>query len=149
MRAWRLFVPVLVVLAGCSGSSKSGTNVEAASGATTTVATTRPAPTVSSTTVTTTATNSAAGTVCQTVTFSPTSDEIAKDITAYGMPCADAEAFIRKAAAPLGPEGLSHVESDGFACVQTSSQIGHAFPFTTYSCTNGTKKITFTRTRAG
>jgi hypothetical protein len=84
--------------------------------------------------------------VCNDVGFSPNSDNLASTIVATGVPCPEAEAFVRKVGGPLGPiNGLPRVEADGFVCERTS-QDERGLPSATYVCTSGSKRITFVRT---
>lgn len=93
-----------------------------------------------------TGSNAPSATVCKDVGFSPNTDNLASDIVATGIPCAEAEAFVRKVGGPLGPiNGLPRTESDGFVCERTSQQEA-GLPSATYVCTSGSRRITFVRT---
>ena len=147
MKRWRLILPILLVLAGCADTTgNDSANVEAASVTTTTIAAAQPAVTAPSPTG---APSAAApvGARCQgTVEFPPTADDVATDIVAYGIACTDAVEVVRHVGAPLGPgNGLPQASADGFTCLRTSQQVGHAFPWATYDCTRGTDRITFSR----
>lgn len=84
---------------------------------------------------------------CQDVGFTPNSDNVAADIVAYGLPCAEAEAVVRKVGGPLGPiNGAPRGEADGFTCRRTSQTEGRGLPMATYECTRGSQRITFERT---
>lgn len=87
----------------------------------------------------------AATTACQTVGFTPNSDDAASSIVARNMPCSEAEALVRKVAQPLGYDGPTTAEADGFRCVRTG-QDDEALTRAFYECTNGSKQVTFTRT---
>lgn len=138
MKSRLLLLGLFLVLAGCADRAETDSaTVEAASVTTTTIIAAQPAV------------GSPSGSHCQTVTFPPTSDEIASDMVAYGVPCAEAEEVVRKVGGPLGPEGPVQSEADGFTCVRTSVQIGHSFPVATYECKRGSDRITFSRTTAG
>ncbi|MGI8810555.1 MAG: hypothetical protein ACR2KK_22440 [Acidimicrobiales bacterium] len=83
---------------------------------------------------------------CQDVGFTPNTDDVVADIVAYGLPCAEAEAVVRKVAKPLGPlTGAPRGEADGFTCVRTSESEGRGLPSAEYECRRGGQKITFTR----
>jgi hypothetical protein len=84
--------------------------------------------------------------VCEDVGFSPASDNLASDITAYGPSCAEAEAVVREVGGPLGPiNGAARGEAGGFTCVRTG-QDDIGLPSATYECTRGSHRITFVRT---
>lgn len=84
--------------------------------------------------------------LCNDVGFTPNSDNVASSIVATGIPCAEAEAFVRKVGGPLGPiNGLPRTESDGFVCERTSQEEA-GLPSATYVCTSGSRRITFVRT---
>lgn len=84
---------------------------------------------------------------CADVVFSPNSENAASDIVAYGLPCSEAEAVVRKVAGPFGPvNGAARGEADGFTCVRTSQFDGMGLPSAKYECTRGSQRITFTRT---
>lgn len=102
-------------------------------GATATTATT-------STTSTTQATQR-----CANVGFTPNSDDVASDIVAIGLSCAEAEAVVRVVAAPLSATGPARSEGAGFTCVLTGRST-EALESATYECTSGTRRITFRRT---
>lgn len=85
-------------------------------------------------------------TPCADVVFSPNSENMAGDVVAEGLPCSDAEAFIRSVGGPLGPvNGPARVEKEGFVCVRTS-RGDDGLPTSVYECTSGAKRITFVRT---
>jgi hypothetical protein len=82
---------------------------------------------------------------CRNVGFTPNSDDVASSIVAWNMPCSDAEALVRKVGEPLGFNGDASARADGFRCVRTG-QEDRALTMATYTCTNGPKRVTFTRT---
>ena len=83
---------------------------------------------------------------CVEVAFSPNSDNVAGQITATGMDCAEGEALVRRAGAQLGPvSGTARLEVDGFVCVRTALS-DRGLPSADYECTSGSKKVTFHRT---
>jgi len=146
MKRSLLIVALLVVLAGCGDEAKTesaGAGAGAQATPTTTATTLPPTTTTVAATTTT-----VAGNKCQNVTFPPT-DEIATNIMAYGIPCADAEAFVKRVGQPLGPEGPAQATVEGFTCQRTSIAVTHSFDVGTYDCKNGAQRITFGRTRAG
>lgn len=134
MKRWGILLALLAVLAGCSDSAES------TSAGTTTSTAAKSVVVVESPGATT-----PAGSRCQPVVFPPTADDVAKDIVAYGLPCAEAESVVADAGGPLGPDRADRAEADGFTCVQTSSQVGHGYPWATYDCTRGGQRITFAR----
>lgn len=84
---------------------------------------------------------------CQNVGFTPNSDDVAGDIMAYGLPCTEAEAVVRKVAGPFGPfSGAAQGEADGFTCRRTAQRDGPGLPSADYECTRGSQRITFSRT---
>jgi hypothetical protein len=138
------------LLGACGGDDEEGDR-----GASTTVATTAtvaPTTTVTSGASTTRAgqgnptTTSAATTLnCQTVAFTPNSEDAASSVTATGVSCAEAEAFVRVAGARTSSGGPAQVRVEGYRCVlvrSTQEPLPQAF----YECTNGARKITFVRT---
>lgn len=95
----------------------------------------------------TTSTTSATQTTqrCGNVGFTPNSDDVASDIVATGLSCAEAEAVVRVVAAPLSATGPARSEGAGFTCVLTGRST-EALESATYECTSGTRRITFRRT---
>ena len=84
---------------------------------------------------------------CANVGFAPNTDNVAGDIVAVGLGCAEAEALVRKVGAQVGSIGPpARVEADGFECVRTSQYEGMGLPSATFTCTSGAKKVTFVRT---
>jgi hypothetical protein len=103
-------------------------------------------PSVATTTTTTSTTAAAPTTVsCETVAFTPNSEDAASSITATGLDCDEAEAFVRIAGAQTSSGGPREVEVDGYRCVQTST-TEDPLPQAAYECTSGDKTITFVRT---
>ena len=86
-----------------------------------------------------------AGTPCANVGFTPNSDDVASSIVAFGMGCPEAEALVAKVARPLGFDAAATAEADGFRCVRTGQEDRY-LPMAFYECTDGAKRITFTRT---
>jgi hypothetical protein len=84
---------------------------------------------------------------CADVGFAPNTDNVASDIVATGLDCAQAEALVRKAGAQLrSVGGPSRLDVDGFECVRTGQSDGPGLPSSTFACTSGVKKVTFLRT---
>ena len=82
---------------------------------------------------------------CDDVAFEPNSENSAYNIVATGISCADAEAFVRRIGAPLGPvNGAARVEAEGFTCARVSESIG-PLPTASYECGRGETRITFDR----
>jgi hypothetical protein len=83
---------------------------------------------------------------CVDVAFSSNSDNVAGQIMATGMDCAEAEGLVRKAGAQLGPvTGAARLDVDGFVCVRTA-RSDRGLPSADYECTSGSKRVTFHRT---
>lgn len=82
---------------------------------------------------------------CFDVGFTPNSDNVAGQIMATGLTCAEAEAFVRKVGVQArSVDGPARLEMDGFVCVRTrQSDLG--LPAADYECTSGAKKVTFHR----
>ena len=99
-------------------------------------------PTTQATTTTTAA--AAATQKCKTVAFTPNSEDAASDITATGLSCTEAEAFVRVAGQRTSAGGPAQVNVEGYRCVQTDSQED-PLPRSTYECENAGKKVTFVR----
>ena len=81
---------------------------------------------------------------CQSVGFTPNSEDGAFDVMATGLSCADAEAFVRNAGARTSSGGPPSVTVDGYRCVLTRSERD-PLPQAFYECTNGSRKVTFVR----
>jgi hypothetical protein len=129
----------LFVEAGCGG----GDQATSAGAAPTTASTAR--ATATSTTLGSTTTTAPP---CAKVSFSSNPDDVASDIKATGLGCADAEALVRKVGPQVsGVDGPSRVEADGFVCVRTSARSGdHGPGSSVFACTSGATKVTFVRT---
>ena len=82
---------------------------------------------------------------CGDVIFGPGGDA-AGSITALGVSCEDAEAFVGRVGVSMGAEnGLSTIEAEGFHCRRVSQEdVG--LPSSIYDCASGTKRITLVRT---
>ena len=85
---------------------------------------------------------------CADQNFTPNSEDIAGDIVATGLSCAEAEAFVRQVGPLVGATGVpANIEVGGFACVRTNQNDGQrGIPSADYECTNGDRKVTFHRT---
>jgi hypothetical protein len=82
---------------------------------------------------------------CQTVGFTPNSEDAAGSIVATNVACAEAEAMVRKVGTMVGVlNGPTRAEADGFVCQRTSS-LEEPLPRASYLCTSGTKRVTFVR----
>ena len=143
-------VLALVFLAGCGGdddssSSPSSTSPSATS---TVVELTTTAPAAIPTTVSrprTTASQSPSPVSCPDIGFTENSDNVASDVTATGLSCEEAEAFIRAASETLNAIGPASADLEGFHCVRTATE-DFGLPSSTYACTAGARKVTFVRT---
>ena len=82
---------------------------------------------------------------CFDVGYTPNSDNVAGQIMATGMDCAEAEALVRKVGVQaVAVGGPARLEVDGFVCVRTA-QSDRGLPSADYACTGGSKKVTFHR----
>jgi len=85
------------------------------------------------------------GTECAPVNFGG-GENVAAEVFADGLPCAEAESFIRDNAGPWGPDqGPAHMDADGFACDRTGYSDRY-LPRANYKCTTGAATIWFNRT---
>ena len=146
-RTATLVAAVLLVLGAC-GSDGDGTELGA--GTTTTVvaatATMTPAPTTNTTATRARATTTTAAVTrdCRTVGFTPNSEDAASSIKATGLPCTEAEAFVRIAGRRTSVGGPAQLDVEGYHCVQVRT-LQEPLPQAFYECTNGPKKVTFVR----
>ena len=81
---------------------------------------------------------------CKMVGFTPNSEDAASEITATGLSCDEAEAFVRVAGERTSSGGPDRVDVSGYRCVRTGSEQD-PLPLSRYECTNGDKKVTFVR----
>ncbi len=81
---------------------------------------------------------------CEMVGFTPDSEDAASDITATGLSCDEAEAFVRVAGTRTSSGGPDQLEVSGYRCVRTGSEED-PLPVSHYECTNGGKRVTFLR----
>jgi len=85
---------------------------------------------------------------CADQAFTPNSDDIAADIVATGLSCAEAEALVRRIGPLVGAVGgPAEITVAGYECLRTSEDDGaQGLPSSDYRCTSGATSITFTRT---
>jgi hypothetical protein len=84
--------------------------------------------------------------LCLDVGYTPNADDVAGQIMATGVDCAEAEALVRKVGTQaVAVGGPARLEVDGFVCVKTAQNDGRGLPSADYSCTSGAKKVTFHR----
>lgn len=86
-------------------------------------------------------------TACRDVAFAPNTDNLASDVVAAGMDCAEAEAVVRAAGAKAGPVNgpVGPFDVSGFSCVRTGASE-RGLPWADYACDSGSKTLTFHRT---
>jgi hypothetical protein len=123
------------VLPSCGDDAGPGS----AGGTTTTLA-----ATTATSSATTTATAKPVTLKCQSVGFTPNSEDGAFDVMATGLSCADAEAFVRVAGARTSSGGPPELDVSGYHCVRTRSEQD-PLPQAFYECTDGPRKVTFVR----
>lgn len=99
------------IACGVVGGGGATTTTPAAAGATTT--STRQGVTTSIGTVATLD--------CQTVGFTPNSEDAASSIKATGLTCAEAEAFVRIAGRQTSSGGPAQVDLEGYRCIRVRS----------------------------
>lgn len=81
---------------------------------------------------------------CQTVGFTPNSEDAAGSIKATGLTCAEAEAFVRIAGRQTSSGGPAQLDVEGYRCVRVRT-VQEPLPQAFYECTSGAKKVTFVR----
>ena len=81
---------------------------------------------------------------CETVGFTPNSEDAASEITATGLSCDEAEAFVRVAGQRTSSGGPDRLDVSGYRCVRTDTEQD-PLPLSRYECTNGDKTVTFVR----
>ena len=128
-----------VTTAPTSSSSVETTTTTTTATTTTAVATT---PTTLEASVTTTA--ALVTSECAPVGFTANTEDGASSVTATGLSCAEAEAFVRVAGTKTSALGPPAVDVEGYHCVATRSGED-PLPTTAYKCTNGPKTVTFVR----
>jgi len=143
-RAATVLAIIALALVSCGDEDEPdavGTSTTAAAGPTTTTAAQRPTTTTppagSTTTVPVTL-------ECQTVGFTPATEDAASDIRATGLSCDEAEAFVEVAGRRTSSGGPPEVDVEGYHCVLTRSEQD-PLPRAFYECTNDSKTVTFVR----
>ena len=127
------------------GGGGGPTTTAAAGGATTTTAAGGATTTTAGRGTTTTRAGGSAATLnCQTIGFTPASEDAASSVTATGVSCAEAEAFVRIAGQRTSSGGPQSLNVEGYRCVLVRS-VQDPLPQAFYECTDGAKKITFVR----
>ncbi len=134
-----------IALSACG--NRDGT---ASSSTTTTAVTTSSTQATSSTTVPTTTASSqttaaAARTLeCETVGFTPQTEDAASSIRATGIGCDEARSFVKAAGALTSSGGPASVDVGGYRCVRTRS-LEDPIPQAFYECTKDAIKVAFVR----
>jgi hypothetical protein len=132
-----------LLFAACGDSDDVGTASPDSTTTTSLEATTSTsAPT--STTVAETTTTVRETLDCESIAFTPNSEDGASDVTATGLSCEEAEAFVRIAGQQTSSGGPDEVDVEGFHCARVDS-AEDPLPFSSYECTSGSKVVTFTR----
>jgi hypothetical protein len=85
---------------------------------------------------------------CADQAFTPNTEDVAADVVATGLPCAEVEVFLRKVGPLVGATGgPAQITVDGFDCVRTRQDDGtYGLPSADYECTSGAREVTFRRT---
>jgi hypothetical protein len=81
---------------------------------------------------------------CETVGFTPNSEDAASDVRATGLTCEEAEAFVRTAGEVTSSGGPEELDVAGYHCVRIAI-AEEPLPTSTYRCTMGPKQVTFVR----
>ena len=140
MRRWAVVVAVAAAgLAGC-GDADGDADPNAAD---VTTSASEPTKTSASGPTTTTAANDTPAT-CESVPFTPNSEDIASDVRAVGISCDEAEAFVRRAGARTSSGGPADLDVDGYRCVRTRTEED-PLPRSFYECSSGSKRVSFVR----
>lgn len=153
----------LIVLCATTGwlFAACGDGTDDVAPTTTTVATTMPMPPTTSTTVEPITTSTRVATTpttpggggattpaaqrCASIAFTPDSEDVASDITASGLSCAEAESFVRVAGEQTSSGGPAEVDVAGYHCVLTQREQD-PLPQASYRCVNGPRTVMFVRT---
>lgn len=144
---WRGFVTLTMLgcmLSSCGDDPGPGSAGVTTSSLASTTTTQPPSELTSTTLATSTATTTPVTLRCATVGFTPNSEDAASDVTATGLSCRDAEAFVRIAGARTSSGGPAELDVSGYHCVRTRSEQD-PLPQAFYECTSGPKKVTFVR----
>lgn len=149
-RAATVMIVVGLALVSCGDDAETTTTDTTAATVTTSTAgpggtTTAPPTTNAAPTTAPRSTTAVPATLeCQTVGFTPNSEDAASDVRATGLSCDEAEAFVRSAGMVTSSGGPQEVEVEGFRCVRTLVQE-EPLPRSSYECTNGDRTVTFVR----
>lgn len=137
-------VAAILLLAGC-GEGDEATSAGTVEASLPTTAAPTTVTTVPATTTVAPAATAAAR--CNSVSFTSNPEDVASDIRATGLSCADAEALVGKIGPQVGSTSSPpRVEADGFVCLRASTRSGdHGPPVATFECTSGATKVTFGR----
>ena len=81
---------------------------------------------------------------CESVGFTPNSEDAASDITATGLSCEEARAFVMVAGRQTSSGGPRQVEVQDYDCQRTRFEQ-EPLPRSFYECANGSRKVTFVR----
>ncbi|MGH9190320.1 MAG: hypothetical protein ACRD0Q_09865 [Acidimicrobiales bacterium] len=141
-RMMTLGAVVGLALSACGSDADGGL----AGSATTSLAatTTTTSASSASTTATTPAATAVRTSQCETVGFTPNSEDAASDIRATGLSCAEAEAFVRVVGPRTSSGGPAELDVEGYHCIRVRADED-PLPLAFYECTNGTRKVTFVR----
>ena len=131
-----------VVGGGPTTTASGGVTTTSTAGVTTT--TSRGATTTTRQSAGTSTTRAAAALECQNVGFTPNSEDVASSITATGLTCSEAEAFVRIAGRQTSSGGPAQLDVEGYRCVRVRA-VQDPLPRAFYECTSGAKKVTFVR----
>ena len=149
-----LLLALVALLGGCSDDEPAGvattttTSTPATrpmTASTVPTSTTAPPATASTTSTAAPTTTAAPPTLrCRTVAFTPGTEDAASDVIATGLPCDEAEAFVRAAGTRTSSGGPDEVEVEGYRCVRTATGQD-PLPTSSYECTSGGRTVTFVR----
>ncbi len=147
MRAAVLTMMAVAMLPACGDKDDAGTatttSIDGAASSTTSID--GAASSTTSSVVTTTTAAAAATLDCETVGFTPATEDAASSIQATGVSCEQARSFVREAGAVTSSGGPAQVDVLGYRCVRTRS-LEDPIPQAFYECTKGDAKVTYVRT---